>query len=194
MKQTKKGFTLIELMIVVAIIAILAMIAVPMYQRYIERSRNTAAQSLLKQLALAQEAYNTDEGRYVLSDSAASTAEGVATPTGIDALGTYGFRPDQNVALKIFAPVPNTEVGYVAFAAHASMGSRMYAYNNITASGVIDVATQIAEATTTITFGGVAAPTALTPYRWTNNGVADGGTDITISATGEVSVVPASLY
>ena len=53
--DTKRGFTLIELMIVVAIIAILAMIALPSYSNYIKRAHIKAAQSDLVTLGLVLE-------------------------------------------------------------------------------------------------------------------------------------------
>src|SRR5512137_2227488 len=59
-----EGFTLIEVMIVVAIIAILAAIAIPQLSVYRTKSYNTAAISDLKNAAIAQEAYYADNRQY----------------------------------------------------------------------------------------------------------------------------------
>jgi prepilin-type N-terminal cleavage/methylation domain-containing protein len=65
MKRRKKGFTLIELMIVIAIIAILAAVLVPNFMRAREASRLTACKSNLKSLSTAMETYSNDyDGMY----------------------------------------------------------------------------------------------------------------------------------
>jgi len=62
----RKGFTLIELLIVVAIIAILAAIAVPNFLEAQVRSKVSRCKSDLRTLALAMEAYRTDNSQYPL--------------------------------------------------------------------------------------------------------------------------------
>lgn len=136
--QNKKGFTLIELMIVVAIIAILAMVAVPMYSRYIERSRNTAAQTLLQQIALAQVANQTEV--VAAGGSSAANPEflavtAVGDTAAVNTLMRHGFRPDPNVGFFV-SLASNNEVGFVAFACHKAKGAQTFVYNNVSGTGV----------------------------------------------------------
>lgn len=60
----KSGFTLIELMIVVAIIALLAMISIPSFKNYLARAKRAEAYSMLSSLATAQKVHWTEHGTY----------------------------------------------------------------------------------------------------------------------------------
>ena len=68
MLQNRKGFTLIELMIVVAIIGILAAVAVPGFMKYIKDSKTSEAKSNLK--AIAEGASSFYQTEHTLSDTA----------------------------------------------------------------------------------------------------------------------------
>ncbi|WP_329604933.1 type IV pilin protein [Spartinivicinus ruber] len=61
MKRTALGFSLIELLIVVAIVGILAAVGYPSYQEYVRKSMRSDAQSALMQLANAMERFYTEQ-------------------------------------------------------------------------------------------------------------------------------------
>ena len=65
MRHTARGFTIIEILIVVAIIAILVAIALPSYQEYILRGKISEATSTLTDLRLRAEKFYGDNRTYV---------------------------------------------------------------------------------------------------------------------------------
>ena len=64
MMRGKEGVTLIEVMVVVAIVGMLAAIAVPAYNDYITRSRRSDAFTALETVRAAQEMYRAERGFY----------------------------------------------------------------------------------------------------------------------------------
>ncbi len=80
MKKTQQGFTLIELMIVVAIIGILAAIAIPAYQDYTIRSKVTEGLNLAAAAKAAVAETHASAGGFV---SAANASYGLATAASI---------------------------------------------------------------------------------------------------------------
>jgi len=71
------GFTLIELMVVVAIVAILAAVALPSYSRYVQRGDVVEATQALSQYRVQMEQWYQDNNTYA---NAAGTGCGVAPP------------------------------------------------------------------------------------------------------------------
>ena len=84
MKRAQQGFTLIELMIVVAIIGILAAIAIPAYQDYVGRSQMSEALSLAGGLKTSVAEVAQQEGALTGIDSATN-----GIPAAADVVGTY---------------------------------------------------------------------------------------------------------
>ena len=74
--RSSKGFSLIELMIVVAIVGILAAIAIPSFRTYIQKSKTTEATTFLGEIRQREEAYRAEFGTYCAAPVAPR-----ATPT-----------------------------------------------------------------------------------------------------------------
>ena len=82
MKKMQKGFTLIELMIVVAIIAILAAIALPAYQDYVARSQVSEAASLASGARTAVAEQYANKGAFTDIDNDSAGLSDAASITG----------------------------------------------------------------------------------------------------------------
>jgi len=112
MKSRNEGFTTIEIMIVIAVVAILAAIAIPSYRDYILRGKLVDAHNALSDFRVRQEQFYQDNRRYdgaglggcgaaaptskyftfgCVPDGTTPSQTYVATATGIAAQGTGGF-------------------------------------------------------------------------------------------------------
>ena len=101
------GFTLIELMITVAVVAILATIALPSYNNYVREGRRSDAYSALSNIALQQEKYRANNTKY-----------GTRTQ-----LGGSAESPDRHYEILIDESTV-TAIGYVAQAKAKAGGSQ----------------------------------------------------------------------
>jgi type IV pilus assembly protein PilA len=120
MKAMQKGFTLIELMIVIAIIGILAAIAIPAYQDYTIRAQVTEGASLAEGIKVAMQDYYAQHGTWPTSLTATDAlfglnftgavegnyVSGVTTPGAGKIQITYGNKANTKIktfVLEIYA-------------------------------------------------------------------------------------------
>jgi len=66
--KTRKGFTLIELIVAVAIVGILASIAIPSYREYVIRGNRRAAQAAMMEIATRQQQFFVANRRYATEE------------------------------------------------------------------------------------------------------------------------------
>jgi len=118
--RNRKGFTLIELMIVVAIIGILAAIAIPNFLRFQLKSKTSEGKVNLAAIRTAEESYLAEFGSYVSATSAPVTGAGVpgttknAWPDPAPGFQTIGWGPEGAVFFQY--AITATNGGYTASA------------------------------------------------------------------------------
>lgn len=125
MQQAQKGFTLIELMIVVAIIGILAAIAVPAYQTYTNKAKFSEVVSAAAPLKLGLEICFAEQGSLQNCTNGANGVPGAIGATGHVASGTVGGNGPLTAAITMTAANANGLTGetYILTGTAAAVGS-----------------------------------------------------------------------
>ncbi len=127
-KQTSKnqyGFTLIEMMIVVAIIGILAAIAYPSYQRYVIKTKRTDMMSEMQNIASQIESRKLAQGSYSAISASVKTEFGTEYPRQSTALYDITINP---ITL---TPPDNTLTNKWIITAIPKNGSQMVSDGNL---------------------------------------------------------------
>lgn len=111
------GFTLIELMVVIAIIGILAAVAIPQFGSYRRRGFDADAQANVRNMALAQEAYFLENNTYT------------ADP---DDLGAFGYTQSANITPAVTTGNATTFVVTATVDAGCGSGTGVATYDQAT--------------------------------------------------------------
>ncbi len=137
-RKNEKGFTLIELMIVVAILGILAAIAIPNFMRFQAKSRQAEAKTNLGAIGTSAESWRAENGTYVVA-----------------AIGNLGWAPQGTVRYSYWYDVGGTSTVFpLGGATYSGTGADLTASTGCNRSTVSATAPAAAVGTYTATTKG----------------------------------------
>jgi len=179
-KKNQKGFTLIELMIVIAIIGILAAIAIPQFAAYRMKSYNSAALSDVRNFNTSQASFFADWQVFGGAGGAADAVQtGPSIPgtheiNGTEASGAtrlldYGLGRGVTVGCRVNNYAAGLGTNFTAEAKHLQ-GDTPFAVDSDTSAVYTDPSAIAAG--TALVIGNVEAPTTSDDYNGTGNWVA----------------------
>jgi type IV pilus assembly protein PilA len=122
-RKSDQGFTLIELMIVVAIIGILAAIAIPNFIRFQLKSKSSEGKVNLAAIRTAEEGYMAEYGTYVAAALSPATVPGSTKATFVNGSGVglgfdqLGWSPEGKVYFQYAVAVDTVNAAFAASAA-----------------------------------------------------------------------------
>ncbi|MEM9489648.1 MAG: prepilin-type N-terminal cleavage/methylation domain-containing protein [Myxococcota bacterium] len=136
--EGENGFTLVELMIVVAIVAIIATVAVPMFMRTVRRAKSAEVPAMFAAIQTSQEGYYSENGEYLTTgsvgtpfpDPPAESQRHPASPAGADTATNISPIPDSWTALRIQSEKTALYCSYVTISGGAGEDSRIGSKGN----------------------------------------------------------------
>ena len=141
-KNKQSGFTLVELVITIAIVIILSVISVPIYRGYVDKAKWAEAYALAGTIFSAQKAYFSEHGHFYGVDSISRYITSNDILLGIDARGNKYFtlfNPNDNVGIAnslftAYIEIPEnlrrlTGYSYLFFSYNVTTGGLIYREN-----------------------------------------------------------------